>query len=100
MDEPAMHDDALYEEAQHLYRRREELEAMVDGLCAAHQLQLIIHLEAFARLDPTMAKLIVDMIQLSGEEDDLASRLGPGWKADERGISYSPFQGGGRGSDG
>lgn len=93
MEAPDLHNE-LHEEAQHLFRRRQELASQIDSLCSAHQLQLILHLEAFARLDPAMAKLIVDMVQLAAEEVELAERLGPGWVADEVGIRYSPFEGG------
>lgn len=92
MDEPVMRNE-LYGQAQHLYRRREELEARVDELCPAHMAQVIVTLEYWGKLDAPIVELIFSLIELRMDEEKLVEDLGPGWRVTDSGIAFSPLWG-------
>lgn len=92
MDEPAMQSD-LYEEAQHMYRRREELEAKVSSLCVPHMVQVIAMLEAWSHLGSATAEMVYALIELRMDEEALVEKMGPGWRVTDRGIAFSPLWG-------
>jgi hypothetical protein len=92
MGEPDM-DSTLYGEAQHLYRKREELEARVGDLCQSHMAMVVAVLDVWSTLPTQLAELVYGLIEMRLDEEALVEKMGPGWRVTDRGIAYSPLWG-------
>lgn len=83
--------EELAEEAQHLHRRRQELEAQVAELNPLALNAVVALLDAWSRFSDEHAHLIYGLIGLRIDEVDLAERLGSGWQVTDRGLAFSPL---------
>lgn len=93
MGEQGTHEQ-LYEEAQHLWRRRQEIESTMGALPELDRMLLIHAIHYIGGVPPHIVKLAESAIQLAADEKRLVEELGPGWRATSDGILYSPFDGG------